>query len=157
MNFLTLMHSCYQIFWIFLTMNHKIVLCFSLFQVLYLQSVICLTLSVIPLLSTSHGVHHSLYLVQLSLDITYQLLVMEHLLTTLHQTVIMCYSGVILLSVMIPVYLCQDTMDWMENFKPYVCGNPQVNLALFFFNFWVSNTKCKHMYRISLSSTRWYY
>ena len=66
--------------------------CYVHFKVLYLPLVICFHLSLIPLLSTSHGVHHSLYLVQLSLDITYQLLVMEQLLTTLHQTVIMCYS-----------------------------------------------------------------
>ena len=63
-----------------------------IFKVLYLQLAICLNLSLIPLLSTSHGVLHLLYLVQLSLDITYQLLVMEQLLTTLHQIVIMCYS-----------------------------------------------------------------
>ena len=31
-----------------------------------------LILSLIPLLSISHGVHHSLYLVHISLDITYQ-------------------------------------------------------------------------------------
>ena len=51
---------------------------------------------------------------------------MEQLLTTLHQTVIMFYSGVIISAVMIPVYLSQDIMDWMENFRPYLFGNLQV-------------------------------
>ena len=42
------------------------------FQVHYLQLMVYLILSLIPLLSISHGVHHSLYLVHISLDITYQ-------------------------------------------------------------------------------------
>ena len=102
----------------------------SMIQVPYLQLVICLLPSLTPLLSTSHGVHHSLYLVQLSLDITYQLLVMEQLLTTIHQTVIMYYIGVIILVVMIPVYLSQDIMGWMENFRPYLYGNLQVHTPI---------------------------
>ena len=58
-------------------------------QVNYLQSTLYL---LIPPWSISHGNHHTLYLVQLSLDIMYLLLVMEQLLTTSHQTVTMSYS-----------------------------------------------------------------
>ena len=42
------------------------------FQVHYLQLMVYFILSLIPLLSISHGVYHSLYLVHISLDITYQ-------------------------------------------------------------------------------------
>ena len=54
---------------------------------------------------------------------------MEQLLTTLFQTVIMYYIGVIISDVMIPVYPYQDIMDWMENFRPYMFGNLQVHSA----------------------------
>ena len=77
--------------------SFTIVLIFIVFmsftlQVNYLQSTIYLILLLIPPWSLSHGNHHILYQVQLSLDIIYLLLVMEQLLTTSHQTVTMSYS-----------------------------------------------------------------
>ena len=54
---------------VYMTINNHY--CLS-FQVHYLQLMVYLILSLIPLLSISHGVHHSLYLVHISLDITYQ-------------------------------------------------------------------------------------